>query len=110
MIALMPKQTTPGVPANKLKEANQHDARIRAKIRKIIYEWNPIGISDLPRDEYDELNRPLEFVLRAKLGQEAIIQLLRWYETEYVGMFDNPDNTRVVAQALITEGVFWEDV
>jgi hypothetical protein len=80
---------------------NPKDLKFYLEIDKILYsDWNPIGIKDLPRDEYQSYTYQI-FALKYKGSNiETIAQALYNIETTYMGLAGNMEFCRRVATKI----------
>ncbi len=60
--------------------------RFRARIREILNrDWNPIGIGDLPDDEYDDYVGKVAAIVNAGGSDQEILEYLTWAEADHMG-------------------------
>lgn len=81
-----------------------HMAASIRKIREIfMHDWDPIGVGKLgwPDDEYDSYIMPVYDILRGQRSERAIIDYLRWAETENIGLNPPCERLKAVAQKLL---------
>ena len=78
-------------------------AEIQDSIRQILYhDWNPIGVSDLPEDEYDSYIAPVYRVLVGSRSEQELIDCLFRLERDAIGMSsESPEQLRPVARRLL---------
>jgi hypothetical protein len=78
-------------------------AQIQDSIRKILYhDWNPIGVSELPEDEYDAYIRPVYRILAGTRSEQELIEFLFRTERDTIGMScESPEQLRPVARRLL---------
>ena len=80
------------------------DEGLRADLRDLLYEWDPIGVApepDWPRDEYDDLLDPL--VERLSSGAQAgeLAVLLEAHVRDHMGLDPEVDREERFAQRLV---------
>lgn len=88
------------------KQAKQNAMQRVSEIRRLVCEWDPIGVMDdpeWPRDEYDCLLGPLLRLLEAKATEEEIAKFLKKEIDEHFGLSPNAYDFSSVA-AKIREG------
>lgn len=91
-----------GIPAGKTKEHREFQKGVENRIRKILMkDWNPIGISDLPKDEYDSYIPTLHFLLDAGFRRKQIAKLLHWLADEHMGCPLKKKKSREIADKLL---------
>jgi hypothetical protein len=78
-------------------------AEIQDSIRKILYhDWNPIGVSDLPEDEYDSYIAPVYRILVGSHSERELIECLSRMERDVVGEpCKSPERWQLVVQRLL---------
>ena len=81
-------------------------AHLENRLRSLLNGWNPIGVSDIPADEYDCFIAPLSAKLQAGAGQAEIDAYLRHELVEHFGLPLTQDNPGDTAQRLVT---WWEN-
>lgn len=81
-------------------------AHLESGLRALLNEWNPIGVSDIPEDEYDCFIAPLLSKLQAGAGQAEIDAYLRHELVEHFGLPLTRKNPGDTAQRLVT---WWEN-
>lgn len=74
------------------------------------YLWDPIGISEHP-EAHDEYSGYLTALFgRAKTGDVgAIVQYMKWAETEHMGLSFNRDKAEKAAKAMVAWKHFIEE-
>jgi hypothetical protein len=62
-------------------------------------EWNPIGVPDLPADEYDSYVGPIASMILHRSNDEALLRYMKWVEVEQMGLspFDHDKAVKVIA-------------
>ena len=87
------------MPDSKEKRA----AEIQDSIRQILYhDWNPIGVSDLPEDEYESYIAPVYRVLVGSRSEQELIDCLFRLERDAIGMSsESPEQLRPIARRLL---------
>ena len=60
-----------------------------AEVNDIVWDWNPIGVDDLPRDEYDCIVGPLVSLLVLGAATEELQKHLNELVAEHFGL--SPD-------------------
>jgi hypothetical protein len=70
--------------------------RVRDTINR---EWNPIGVPDLPDDEYDGYIGPIASMIHNRSSDEAFLRYMKWVEVEQLGLssFDRDHALKVIA-------------
>jgi hypothetical protein len=78
-------------------------AQIQDSIRQILHhDWNPIGISELPEDEYDSCIAPVYRILTENRSEQELIECLFHMERDTIGMpCQSPEHLRPVARKLL---------
>jgi len=78
-------------------------AKIQDSIRQILYhDWNPIGISELPENEYDSYIAPVYRILTGRRSEQELIECLFHIERDAIGMpCQSPEQLRPVARKLL---------
>lgn len=78
-------------------------AKIQNSIREILYhDWNPIGFSGLPQDEYDRYIAPVYRILTGTRSEQELVECLFRLERDIVGEQNgSPDKWRHVANKLL---------
>ena len=77
------------------------DAEIYNKIDDILYfDWNPIGATDLPRDEFKSYTSGIFSLKKRGVGIEEIAQALLALERDYFGEYGNIEHCRLVAKKI----------
>jgi hypothetical protein len=69
------------------------------RVRDVINrEWNPIGVSDLPADEYDSYVLPIASMIHHRSSDEALLRYMKWAEVEQMGLspFDRDKAVKVI--------------
>jgi hypothetical protein len=77
--------------------------KIQDSIRRILYhDWNPIGVSDLPQDEYDSYIAPVYRILAGNRSEQELVECLSRTESDVVGeRSGSPAKWRPVAIKLL---------
>ncbi|WP_327241348.1 hypothetical protein [Streptomyces sp. NBC_01320] len=70
-------------------------------LRRLLNEWDPIGVADFVQDEYDCMLAPLLQQLRAGAGQAEIGEYLRQELEDHFGLDPNFQRTDAVAAGVI---------
>lgn len=70
-------------------------------LRRLLNEWDPIGVADLAADEYDCLINPLLELLRDDAGRREIDEFLLHQVTDHFGLTPVPAETDLIADGLI---------
>lgn len=73
-------------------------------MRALLYEWDPIGVSeepDWPHDEYDELVDPLREKLAAGATAGDLAVFLERHVTEHIGLQPDADREERFAARLV---------
>jgi hypothetical protein len=78
-------------------------AKIQVSIREILYrDWNPIGLHDLPNDEYDGYIAPVYRILAGSRSEQELIECLFRIKRDILGMpCESPEQLRPVARKLL---------
>jgi hypothetical protein len=78
-------------------------AKIQDSIRQILYhDWNPIGFSGLPEDEYDSYIAPVYRILAGSRSEQELIEFLFRTESDTIGSScESPEQLRPVARRLL---------
>ena len=97
------RKTTPSMKDSKDTRA----AEIMDSIRKILYhDWNPIGVPDLPKDEYDSYIAPVYRVLAGSRSEQELVECLFRMARDVIGMScESPEQFRPVARQLLAVDV-----
>ncbi len=80
-----------------------NDSELYRRVYEIAhYIWDPIGISEIP-EAYDEYNSYLTALFgRAKTGNiDAIVEYMKWAETENMGLSFNKEKAEQAAKAMV---------
>jgi len=80
------------------------DEGLRADLRALLYEWDPIGVApepEWPRDEYDDLVDPLLAALSARAAAGELAVLLEAHVHDHIGLDPDPDREERFAQRLV---------
>lgn len=80
-------------------------AHLESGLRSLLLEWNPIGPSDIPEDEYDCMIDPLLSKLQAGAGQSEVDAYLRHELVEHFGMSLTQTNPGDAAERIVS---WWE--
>jgi hypothetical protein len=67
---------------------------IKREITRLLDDWNPIGIDNLPDDEYDCLVERIEIWLGEERQADEFIFLLESYLSDHFGL--DPDQESIV--------------
>jgi hypothetical protein len=68
------------------KKMSEKDLEIYKKIDEILYfDWNPIGIDELPRDEYQSYTPKIFTLKKSEANNETIAQTLCELELYILG-------------------------
>jgi hypothetical protein len=67
----------------------------------LLKEWNPIGVEDLPEDEYSSYAGQLALLLREGAPESDIAAYLSRVSTETIGMRPAPEGDRRFASRAI---------
>jgi hypothetical protein len=83
-----------------------HDSRTRrlyyAAIREVfLKDWNPIGVPDLPGDEYDSYIPPIYGMLAQGKSEQEIVDCLWKMEAERMGLRPDRSHVEAVARRLL---------
>jgi hypothetical protein len=78
-------------------------AEIQDSIRQVLYrDWNPIGVSELPENEYDSYIAPVYRILVGSRSEQELIESLFRIERDTIGMpCKSPEQLRSVARKLL---------
>ncbi len=71
------------------------------RVRDVINrDWNPIGVSDLPEDEYDGYIGPISSMIQNRSSDEEFLKYMQWVELEQMGLsrFDRDHALKVIAK------------
>ena len=62
-------------------------------------EWNPIGVPDLPVDEYDSYVGPIASMIQHRSNDEMLLRYMKRVEVEQMGLspFDRNRALKVIA-------------
>ena len=74
------------------------------ELRKLLYEWDPIGVSqepEWPGDEYDELIGPLRERLAAGATAGELAIYLERHVTDHIGIAPDADREERFAARLV---------
>ena len=69
-------------------------------LRRLLNEWNPIGVPGLPPDEYDCVIKPLLEKLRRGCNQEFIQRFLNEWIGEHFGLSGERGKEEFAARLL----------
>ncbi|WP_405446619.1 hypothetical protein [Streptomyces erythrochromogenes] len=72
------------------------------ELRQLINEWDPIGVADSVRDEYDCMLPPLLGRLRGGAGPTEIAEFLRHEMEDHFGLESPCPQPDAVAARLVT--------
>lgn len=78
--------------------------RGEAELRSLLYEWDPVGVSnepDWPDDEYDELLAPLRERLAGGATAGEIAIFLERHVAEHIGLQPDADREERFAERLV---------
>ena len=86
-----------------------HDRELAAEAREFVRkllrtEWTPIGVPDLPDDEYDSYAMEALGIIVKGGSVSQVIESLWWAETEHMGLSGDKARTEAVGRKL-DEGV-----
>jgi len=81
-------------------------AEIQDSIRQILYhDWNPIGVSDLPGDEYDSYIAPVYRILAGSRSEQELVEFLFRTARDTIGVAcetqEHFEALRLVARRLL---------
>ena len=81
-------------------------AEIQDSIRQILYhDWNPIGFSDLPGDEYDSYIAPVYRILAGSRSEQELVEFLFRTARDTIGVAcetaEHFEQLRPVARRLL---------
>jgi hypothetical protein len=81
-------------------------AEIQDSIRQILFrDWNPIGVSDLPPDEYDAYIAPVYRILAGSRSEQELVEFLFRTARDTIGVACETDEhfeqLRPVARRLL---------
>lgn len=80
---------------------NAEDLMLYNQIDEILYfDWNPIGLSDMPRDEYQSYTPSIFNLKKQEADVEAIARKLMEHELCILGMAGNIDECRLIAEKI----------
>jgi len=80
---------------------NADDLRLYKRIDEILYfDWNPIGVSGLPRDEYQSYLPSIFRLKKSGADIESIAQSLTEHEAHILGVTGNIDQCRLIAKKI----------
>jgi hypothetical protein len=80
---------------------NVRDLEIYKRIDEILYfDWNPIGVNDIPRDEYYSYIPEIFGLKQAGANNEEIAQALYNIEKETIGMAGAIEFCRSIAKKI----------
>jgi hypothetical protein len=74
------------------------------ELRALLYEWDPVGVSqepDWPADEYDELLDPLRERLAAGASAGELAIFLESHVAGHIGLQPDPDREERFAERLV---------
>lgn len=66
----------------------------------LFYEWNPIGVDDLPRDEYQYYLPKIYALKKSGADNETIATALYKFETDRMGLDGNIERCRDIAKKI----------
>jgi hypothetical protein len=90
-----------------------HMAASIREIREIFMrDWDPIGVGNMnwTDNEYDAYIMPVYDILRRQRSEQAIVDYLRWAETERMEVDLPRDRLKAVAQKLLQIDVSQDEV
>ena len=93
-----------GMPLGRMTDSrDKRAAEIQDSIRQILHhDWNPIGFSDLPEDEYDSYIAPVYRILVGSRSEQELIEFLFSTERDIIGVpCESPEQLRPVARRLL---------
>jgi hypothetical protein len=81
-------------------------AEVQDSIRQVLRrDWNPIGVSDLPEDEYDSYIAPVYRILAGSRSEQEIMEYLFRTARDTIGVAcetaEHFEQLRPVAQKLL---------
>ncbi len=82
-----------------------HEAALyRAVSDVLLFEWDPIGVSDIPEahDEYYSYLPDVYRLVKENAGAEAIVEYLHYVQVEAIGLPATPARLRQIAERLCT--------
>ncbi len=84
----------------------QRDEEIQGSIRQILlHDWNPIGVPDLPEDEYDRYIGPVYRILSGSRSEQELVEFLFRTARDTIGVAcETPEHfeqMRPVARRLL---------
>jgi len=84
-------------------ERDKRAADIQDSIRHVLnHDWNPIGVSNLPSDEYDSYIGPVYRILAGSRSEQELVEYLFRTERDTIGMpSQSPEQLRPVARRLL---------
>ena len=85
---------------------HKRSAEIEDSIRQILYrDWNPIGVPDLPADEYDSYIAPVYRILTGTRSEEELVEFLFRTACDTIGVAcetqEHFEALRPVARSLL---------
>lgn len=85
--------------SDRAQKAKQYHEAIH---RILLYDWDPIGVSDIPeaQDEYDSYVGGVYRLLITRATQHQIFDFLWDVETNRMGLFGNRSRTQNIAEQL----------
>jgi hypothetical protein len=88
--------------------------KMAESIRKIrhtfMHDWNPIGVDDLPEDEYDSYVMPVYSLLRQQRGESALTSYLAQVYDRIRGERLPADTFRDAAQKFLQIDVSQDEI
>ncbi|MFI1932498.1 hypothetical protein [Streptomyces sp. NPDC020330] len=72
------------------------------ELRRLLNEWDPIGVADEVRDEYDCMLVPLLHLLRRGAGQAEIGEFLRHELEDHFGLAPLPSEPAAIAARVLS--------
>ncbi len=81
-------------------------AEIQDSIRQVLYhDWNPIGVPDLPEDEYDSYIAPVYRILSGSRSEQELVEYLFRTARDTIGVAcetaEHLEQMRPVARRLL---------
>jgi hypothetical protein len=82
-------------------DLSEKDLEIYQKIDDILYnEWNPIGLTDLPRNEYENYTSKILKLKKSGGGIDKIVKVLFQLETDKIGTSGDIEHCRIIAAKI----------
>jgi hypothetical protein len=77
------------------------DLTAEDNLRHLLNEWDPVGVADVARDEYDCMLAPLLQRLRGGAGQREIGDFLRHELKDHFGLDPLPAQPEAIAARVV---------